>query len=278
MLTHSFKTTFKTTLICVGLTTLAHAAHAQPGHEDSRPDWSVSLGTAAVYSPMFQGSDDYAVSLFPDVRVNYKDEFFASIPEGIGYRVLNGESFKAGPIVKLRFGRDESDGGSPFLISGNTDALRGLGDVDAAGEAGAFIEYHLPYMRARLEGRQGFGGHEGVLMDAELSYVNNYRAVRYSLGPRLSWASSDFMNTYFGVTPGQAASSGIAQDRVGSGILSYGIGGAAMMPVAKNTVVTLFANAERLGDEVADSNFIRQRGSANQATVGLGVSYRLGLD
>lgn len=113
------------------------------------------------------------LSIFPDVRINYGDEIFASVPEGIGWNVINGDGWKAGPIAKLRFGRDEDGFGSPFAVVANSDALVGLGDVDAAAEVGGFAEKRFgaaEQWSARVEIRHGFGGHEGVLGDASLSY------------------------------------------------------------------------------------------------------------
>src|SRR5690606_32493799 len=118
----------------------------------------------------WQGSRDMVLSVFPDLRVNYKDEIFASIPEGLGWNMVNRDGWKAGPLAKIRFGRDEDRGGSPFLVTGGSDALVGLGDVDAAAELGGFVEKRIGDWRGRLEVRRGFGGHEGVLADASLAY------------------------------------------------------------------------------------------------------------
>ena len=115
------------------------AAHAQGGPPVKA--WAITVGAAPLVGPAFVGSDDIALSLFPDFRVNYKDQFFLSIPDGLGYNVVNTRQWKVGPLVKIRFGRDEKGGGNPFLIVGESDDLQGLGDVGASGEAGAFVQY-----------------------------------------------------------------------------------------------------------------------------------------
>jgi outer membrane protein len=81
---------------------------------------------------------------------------FASIPEGLGWNVLNHDGWKAGPLAKIRFDRDERWGGSPFLITGGSDSLQGLGDVGAVVEVGGFIEKTSRSLRTRVEVRRGF--------------------------------------------------------------------------------------------------------------------------
>lgn len=237
-------------------------------------DWNVSVGLAPVYSPVFEGSDDYALSVFPDLRVRYKDDFFASVPEGMGYNIINEDGIKAGPLVKIRFGRSEEDGGSPFLVTGESRALRGLGDVSTAGEAGGFFQYTAHSLSLRTELRQGFGGHTGWLWDNSLNYNGNSGPVRYSFGPRLSFAGQDYVNTYFGIDANQSARSGLGTYRNDGGLASYGFGASAMIPVSDTISVTAFTGYTRLADNLADSPLVRSRGSANQFTLGLGVGYR----
>lgn len=240
-------------------------------------DWTLTLGAASIYSPVFMGAEDYGLSIFPDVRVNYRDKFFASVPDGVGVNIINENGWRAGPVVKIRFGREEDDGGSPFQVTGNTNALRGLGDVDTAGEIGGFLEYtHNRLLRARAELRQGFGGHDSPVFDASLSYVGRTGPASYSIGPRATFAGKDFMNTYFGINPAQSAASGLASYRANGGVASAGIGASATMPVSESVAVSLFGGYDILGREAADSPLIRQRGSRHQATIGLGVGYRFG--
>ena len=102
--------------------------------------WTMTLGIAPVVAPVWQGSRDHGLSIFPDLRVNYKDTLFLSVPDGLGWNAVNRDGWKIGPLAKLRFGRQENTGGSPFLITGGSTALLGMGDVDLAGEFGDFAQ------------------------------------------------------------------------------------------------------------------------------------------
>lgn len=239
-------------------------------------DWTLTVGAAPVYSPVFQGADDYGLSVFPDLRVNYKDVFFASVPDGIGYNVINSNRWQVGPLVKIRFGRDDDTGGSPFLISGESTALQGLGTVRAAAELGGFVQYQQGPWRTRIELRQGTGGHDGLVGDVALNFVERVGPLSFSIGPRLSVGSSDFMQTYFGIDSTQARRTALAAYTAGGGLTSYGLGGSATLPISDAMALTLFASVERLGSEASDSPLIRVRGNANQHSIGIGFGYRFG--
>lgn len=242
--------------------------------------WTMTVGVAPVFGMAWAGSKDTALSIFPDLRINYKDTLFLSVQDGLGWNAVNRDGWKAGPIVRTRFGRNDDDGGSPFLIAGGSDALRGMGDVDIAGEAGGFVEKRLgakKQWRLRAEVRQGFGGHEGVVGDVLAQYSGRWGKVIYAVGPRATFASSDFMQTYYGVDGAQAARTGLAISRPDGGLVSYGLGASLIRPLSPKRAVAVFAGVDRLGGEPAASSLIRERGQRTQFSVGLGYSYRFGL-
>ncbi|MGR8921128.1 MAG: MipA/OmpV family protein, partial [Gammaproteobacteria bacterium] len=239
--------------------------------------WRVGLGLAPVLSPVFEGADDYGFSVFPDLRFQYRDRFFASVPDGIRYRLVNGANLKAGPIARIRFGREEDDGGSPFLVSGAVDGLDGLGDVDAAAELGGFVSYRLDAWRARAELRHGVGGHAGVVGDVSLDYTGGGRGIRYAIGPRLRFGSADFVDEYFGISAAQAARSGLPAFDADGGLNSVGVGASVVVPQGRRMTLVLFGGYDRLLGDVEDSPLIERRGSANQFTAGLSLGWQFDL-
>lgn len=259
----------------------AQTAPARPAGPPPAPQgWTMTVGVAPVFGMAWQGSKDTALSIFPDLRVNYKDTLFLSVQDGLGWNAVNRDGWKAGPILRSRFGRNEDDGGSPFLVAGGSDALRGMGDIGIAGEAGAFVEKRLGakrQWRLRAEVRQGFGGHEGVVGDVLAQYSGRSGKVMYAVGPRATFASRDFMRTYYGVDAGQAARTGLAVSRPDGGLVSYGLGANLIRPLDRKRAVAVFAGVDRLGGEPAGSSLIRERGQRTQFSVGLGYSYRFGL-
>ena len=260
---------------------LPHVVMAQDAAEQEtlkqETHWTLSVGAAALVTPAYQGSDNYTLMTVPDLRLKYQDRFFASVNQGVGYNVVtraSGEDgWKIGPVAKLDFGRDE-DGQGPFIVAGDTDDLQGMGEINEAVELGGFVDYQWQFLQTRLEVRQAIGGYDGLIADFGVNYLSRIGDDGYfSVGPRLTWASKDYNQTYFGVDATQSANTGLAQYNAGSGITSYGLGAFVYKPLNDKVSFTTFASYDRLGDEAADSSFTKVRGTANQFTVGMGVSY-----
>jgi outer membrane scaffolding protein for murein synthesis (MipA/OmpV family) len=257
------------------------AQPAQPTGAPNRPTlddgWSVTVGLAPIVSNAWQGSEDYVLSVFPDLRINYGDTLFASIPDGLGWNAVNTGDWKAGPIAKLLFGRDEDGSASPFAVISGNDALVGLGDVGATAEVGGFVEKVFgsrQQWRGRVETLRGFGGHEGTVGNFSLSYRVRSSGGIFNIGPRATLASSDFTRTYFGVDAGQSARSGLGVYKPSGGLVSYGVSGSMVRSLDRQSAITAFSSLERLGGVAKNSPLVRERGSATQFTFGVGYGFR----
>ena len=246
----------------------------------SQTDWNITLGAGAIYAPAFVGSKDYQLMAFPDLKVEYKDLFFASVAEGLGYNIVHEKGWRAGVIAKYGFERKQN-GKNPFAIAGDdTNALRGLGNIDGTLELGGFLEYSFEPISYKVELRQGVGGHEGFIGETSLNYVGSIDRfgppMFYAIGPRAVFASSNYNNTYYGIDAVQSANSGLNRYHADAGWVSYGIGGFISLPVSNSVSLSAFGGYDRLGDEAASSPLIKQRGSKNQFASGLSVNYQFG--
>jgi len=247
----------------------------KPGKKEG---WNFTLGTGAMYKPAFVGSKDYQAMAFPDIKVEYGDVFFASLFEGVGYNVISTDAWRAGAIAKFDLGRTEDDD-NPFRIAGDkTNALRGLGDVDATAELGGFVEYSTGPFSAMVELRQGVGGHEGLVGETGVNLKvfieqSGGKPIMYSFGPRATFADANYNNAFFGINQTQSANSGLARYDANAGLVSYGMGGFAMMPISDSVSLGVFGGYDRLSGVVADSPLIKKRGDENQFTGGVRISY-----
>ncbi|MFV3126937.1 MipA/OmpV family protein [Niveispirillum sp. KHB5.9] len=247
----------------------------------SANDWKLSAGIATLYMPAFAGSKDYQAMVLPDIKLEYRDEFFASLFDGVGYNLINNDGWRAGPIMKYDFGRTEDDD-NPFRIAGKkTKALRGLGDVDGTVELGGFVEYNFDPVSYTAELRQGVGGHKGLTGEVAISYMGMLDGfgppVIYAIGPRATFANAKYNNAYFGISRTQSANSGLDRYTADAGLVSYGLGAFAMMPVTDSLSLGLMARYDRLGSEAADSPLVRERGRKNQMMGGLRLTYEFGF-
>ena len=144
------------------------------------------------------------------------------------------------------------------------------------GEAGGFVEvYPTDWLRVRGEVRQGIRSHHGVVADvAADAFYDVTPDVRISGGPRLSFASSDYFDAFYGVNATEAAASGLTEYHPGGGLKSVGVGGAVTWKTTDRVTTSLFGEYSRLKGPAADSSLVKERGSPNQFTVGVSASYR----
>jgi outer membrane protein len=158
------------------------------------------------------------------------------------------------------------------------DRLWGLERVGATAELGFVVDYTDTWFRASAEVRQGFGGHHGQIV--ELGFDGRFRPIdrlTVSAGPRVSFASSEYMNTWYGVTAAESARTGLATHRPGAGLLGAGLAARATWEIDDQWLVRADAGWTRLADKAANSPIVRTDGARDQFTVGLGVAWRFGV-
>lgn len=243
-----------------GLAPQAAPALGAPGFDR----WRVAIGAGLLFTPDYLGSNDWRVTpvIAPEIRAPF-DTFFLSFRDGLGATVLRQGPLSAGLVLRPRFGRDQDD----------NDALRGMGDIRISGEAGAFLAYSDRTWLLRGEVRQGFGGHSGVLADARLDRVFRVNdSVILSAGPRLSWGSRDFAETFFGVDPEQSRRSGYGAFRPRDYWFAGLAAGATWLATDRWTVIA-FGEVGRILGDAADSPLVA-RGSETQGIVGITFAYR----
>ena len=251
---------------------------AAPATEKAPQDWRVSIGTGLLVAPAFTGARDYGLLAVPDLRVTYKELFFANVRDGIGYALLHGEGWRLGPMLTYAFPREEEEGGSIFRVAGRSnDALQGMGDVDGTTSFGGFVEYSLPPYRVRFHLQQGVNGHHGLVAETRVSYggavTYNGPPLIYSLGPHIKFGDQRYINAYWGVNSQQSAHSGLDTYHADAGLIAYGINAFTRLPLTKALSVSLLAGVDRLAPLVADSPLIRVRGAENQIMGGIFISY-----
>lgn len=246
-------------------------AAAQDRDDDDREEGRgrlITVGIGAQAYPIFPGSNELGIYPMPiiDVRRPGQRIKFEAPDEGFGFGLLGRESrFNLGPTVQFQGRRDEDDVGAA------------VGNVGFTVEAGAFVEAYLgESLRVRAEGRQGIGGHEGLIGDVGMDFIarDEDRTI-FSIGPRVRLADDDYMNAYFGISPAASVNSGIAVYTPEGGVFS--VGGTAGIRHQFGSDgrwgVHGYARYDRLVRDAADSPIVTGFGSANQYSAGLGFSY-----
>lgn len=241
------------------------AAGAEP---ERRGNWSVTLGAGALLTPEYEGSDEMTVEPIPFVSVEWKDRVFFDVRRGLGVNVIRTDRFTMGLALGYRPGRDEDD----------NDRLRGLGDIDDAAQGNLFASYELGRYRglgtvsigAELE--QDFGGGDGMTISPGIAFDHQLsNSVSLSTGLSATWASDDEMSTYFGITPEQAARSGLQAYEAEAGFKRADLDLALTWQISDRWFTRTHAGVGYLMGDAADSPITVEK---VQPQVGFFVGYR----
>lgn len=269
----------------IGLTLslAALSASLQAQAPETAPSWRVGVGGGSLWAPAFPGSKDYQLMVVPDIRVAYGDTFFASVDQGIGYNFRGELGWVAGPLLKLDFGRN-ADGKSAFRVAGSrSQALVGFADIDSTLQAGGFVGGRWGDWQARLELLQGLNGHEGFTGSLNLDYNVVMLSAEgrrgpptiLSTGPRLLWGDAGYNDAYFGISSAASLGSGLPSYKAGAGLVSAGWSFSYVRPLGPQLTLIGIGGYDRLMGDAADSPLVQKRGSENQFTVGLFLSWAL---
>ena len=229
--------------------------------------WTVTLGVEGRVLPTFEGAKSFNWTAFPvfQVRRSGTNDRFRSPRDGFSFAVYDESNFRFGPTGKIKRYRHEGD--SP--------ALSGLGNVDWALELGVFAEYWwLPWLRTRGELRNGIGGHHGLVADLSADAVYNF-APQWTLagGPRMTLASSAAVDPYFSISAAQSIASGLPVYTAKGGVRSYGAGAQLRYAINTRWQTYTYVEYERLTGDAANSPLVTIRGTRDQVSAGLGLTY-----
>ena len=229
-------------------------------------DFVFELGVQGVVTPEYLGSENYQIQPSAIFSVEY-----VNLP-GIGsFGGPDGLGFSVGPSFKYQPERDSSD----------YPGLRGLDDIDATYELGIKADYEWENFQVYGDVRYALGGGDGFVGDfgAYLIARPLDRRLVLKLGPTVSLASSNYMDTYFGVSPRESLNTGgrLAAYEPDGGFKSVGVAVSAKYEIFTDYFVNADAKYDRLVGDAKDSPIVKA-GDANQYYFGLGISHRFSLD
>jgi MipA family protein len=236
------------------------AAAAQAGS-----DIRVRVGLGAQLEPQFIGADETRVEpLFHINIARGTNEFKFSAPDdSFGISVLSKGGFSFGPAGNIQAPRRQSDVGAP------------VGNVARTFEAGAFAEYTAGNsFRVRADILKGINGHRGLVgsIGADKIWRDGDRYV-FSIGPRALFSDGRYQRAYFGVTPAASLESGLPTYRPHGGLYGVALASGVSYRLSGPWGLFGFARYERLVGDAGKSPIVRQFGSRNQLSGGVGLNY-----
>jgi outer membrane scaffolding protein for murein synthesis (MipA/OmpV family) len=157
--------------------------------------------------------------------------------------------------------------------------LTGLRDVDAALELGIGAHYTADMWQVFADLRYGVVGHKGFTGEVGANAI--YRApsgLVLNAGPRAEFGSGRFTNTYFGITPAEAAGSAgrFTSYTASGGVYSVGFEMGAYQPLGDDWGLTGTLRYDRLRGDAARSPIVTQ-GSRDQISAEIGLTRHFNL-
>ncbi len=228
------------------------------------PGWTVGLGVGMT--PDYEGSEDYEAVPIPKVRWDSGDGVYVDLTGlTLTANVLARDDIRVGPVVQVRGERDDVD----------ADEVDRMEDIDTAVEIGGFVDFYFGSWSIGAQAQVDVAdAHDGWLAEIRGGYDGSIgTSWVYAAGASTTYANSDYMSTYFDVDAADSAASGLTTFDADSGFKDVGVDFSMTYVDWKPWAVTGFVAYKRLLDDAEDSPVTDDVGSADQAFIGILVSY-----
>lgn len=232
-------------------------------------DFHVTVGAGVATIPQYPGADDSEEFLFPYFDISYKDRLFINFWNGIGGYAYRDPNWDLGISIKGSMGRSNED----------IAYLNGSGEIDPAVMLGGFADYKwILGGGAAIHAGLGFyhdisGAHEGYTTTAKLGYHTPI-GERFFLRSQVSttYASEDYMQTYFGISRFQSGRSGLAYYEADAGMRDVSFSLMGSYQWTQHWSIFGVGEYEAFIGDVEDSPIV-QRGEDGQFFAAGGVAY-----
>jgi outer membrane scaffolding protein for murein synthesis (MipA/OmpV family) len=224
--------------------------------EPDLPQWRVIAGAAAEVQPVYDGASAYKGSGGPVINVYYRDIWYFSTGEGLGYNFLRGDHYQIGVGLSYDLGRE-------MRVDGAN--LNGMGDIKAAPVAklyGSWVLSRKFPMILRVSARQYIGGAQGALGNASvyLPLPGSSKTFVMFAGPSITMGTRHYLQTVYGVDAQQSIESGHPEyDFTRPGTSDAGVGFSATKFIGTHLLVNLDAAISQVRGPASRSPLIENR-------------------
>jgi len=220
-------------------------------------------GLALIAGTQYAGSDERRTLLVPLLDYQWRNGWFAGTGNGVGFNFASRPDQQYGLRITGDFGRKAK----------RSTVLTGMGDIGAKAEFGGFFNYaltHEVFISSSL--RYGAGDRSnGLVVDLGAGYSTSLAPQwRLGVGGAVSLINAGYEQSYFGVTPAQAISSGHAQYTPGAGLRDARANLALTHQINARTAVTAVLSSSTLLGDAKNSPLVRQQTTVNGV---LGLTY-----
>ena len=231
--------------------------------------WSYTLGLGAAVVPDYEGSEDYRAAPVPIFRAQKGHQYGALFGARASSNLIPHPNWRAGPIAE--FIRKRSD-----VHNSKVDDMR---TVDAALMLGAQVGYEhtvgSSVLGANVSWRHDVtGSNDGWILQPGVNYRSQLgNRLRLNASVDMSYASDDYMETYFSVGQREAAKTGFKRYSADAGFKDVGASVTLTYNFTENWALGGIVGYKRLMNDAADSPVVDDVGNENQFLGGVFFTY-----
>jgi MipA family protein len=232
-----------------------------------------TLGAGMGVAPDYEGSDDYEAVPYWNLRAGnlYHPETYVQL---LGPRLFSNflpdDHWRLGITGQYIRKRDDVE----------NDQVDDLESVDASVMLGLIAGYDFlgtlqEDLALELEGRQDISGDNGFQGTIRGRYGSLFaERWRFDTLVATTWASEDYMSSYFGITAADAVRSGLDQFDAEEGFKDVTFGASLTYRFLENWSGTATGTYTRLIGDAADSPVVDDAGDDNLFFLGALINYR----
>jgi len=227
--------------------------------------YTVGLGVGIV--PDYEGSEDYKGVPIPFFRAQMPTGQYLQLLGGtLTANLLEGKTWQAGPLVRYRAERNDD-------VENNQ--VKRLKKVDAAIELGGFVSFQQNQWNAKFDIAQDVAsGHEGFLatLGGGYTFILSQAA---TLGVNLSttYASSQYMDSYYTVSPAGFLRSGLRPYNASAGFKDVAATVIGRYSIDSHWGLMGALQFKELVGDASDSPVTDHAGSSGQMALGVLATY-----
>jgi MipA family protein len=223
------------------------------------------LGPGAYVTPSYPGAASSRGFAIPYIDAQYANRIYSNATDILGVYGFNTPDTQAGAALIYDFTQ---------RLARDDQRFRNLEEIHSTARFKLFASHTMGIITGDANVATDIGGHgQGTLAQANLwvtiPFISKFLA---SFGPGIAWADERYMNTFFSITPAQAAASPMSQYAARAGVLDLHLNLLATYEISSRWSLGASAYIGRLADEADESPVTLQRG---QRTAVAYVAYKV---
>ncbi|OIN45200.1 MipA/OmpV family protein [Pseudomonas costantinii] len=245
--------------LCLSLTSLCLLASADCALAE---DWQYTLKAGIANTPRYSGSDERTTAPLLGGKIISPWGIFLDTDTGLGWGYKD-DALTFSTYVGVSGSRKDKN----ESMHAGSNRLKGMGEIKARGQVGIKASYNLGgvIVGATLEHALKEDDHKDTgkaythlaLSLGTNLYKGNYGSIDASVISH--FGDRNYLQTWYGVTTGQAAQSRFKEYKAGAGNISNGMSLAWSLPISEHTKFSTLLDVQYLADEAGKSPIVERR-------------------